>query len=92
MPTSIQRHLASDFADGAPPLPVRIGIHTGDALREADQFFGTTVHSAARVAGHALAGETLVSTVVRDLVGGGPDVAFLERGDVELKGIHAPVV
>jgi class 3 adenylate cyclase len=37
-----------------------------------------------------LAGEILVSTVVRDLVGGGPDVAFLERGDVELKGIEGP--
>jgi class 3 adenylate cyclase len=39
-----------------------------------------------------LAGEILVSTVGRDLVRGGPDVAFLERGDVELKGIHASVV
>jgi len=86
--TSIQRHLASSFADGAQPLPVRIGIHTGDALREADQFFGTTVHYAARVAGHALAGEILVSTVVRDLVAGGSDVVFLERSDVELKGIE----
>jgi adenylate cyclase len=88
--TSIQRDLAGNFADGAPPLPVRIGIHTGDALREADQFFGTTVHYAARVAGHAVAGEILVSTVVRDLVAGGSDVAFLERGDVELKGIEGP--
>jgi adenylate cyclase len=86
--TSIQRHLARNFADGAQPLPVRIGIHTGDALREADQFFGTTVHYAARVAGHALAGEILVSAVVRDLVAGGSDVAFLERSDVELKGIE----
>ena len=45
---------------------------------------------AARVAGHALAGEILVSTVVRDLVASGSDVAFLERGDVELKGIEGP--
>jgi class 3 adenylate cyclase len=86
--TSIQHHLARNFADGAPPLAVRIGIHTGDALREADQFFGTTVHYAARVAGHALGGEILVSAVVRDLVAGGSDVAFLERSDVELKGIE----
>ena len=85
---SIQRHLAGNFADGAQPLPVRIGIHTGDALREADQFFGTTVHYAARVAGHAQGGEILVSAVVRDLVAGGSGVAFLERSDVELKGIE----
>jgi class 3 adenylate cyclase len=88
MPTSIQRHLASDFADGAPPLPVRIGIHTGDALREADQFFGTTVHYAARVASHALGGEVLVSSLVRELVAGGASsVSFSEGREVELKGL-----
>ena len=69
-----------------PPLRVRIGIHTGDALREGEQFFGTTVHYAARVAGHALGGEILVSSVVRDLVSGS-DLNFLEGKKVELKGI-----
>ena len=68
---SIQREVAGAFADDAPPVRVRIGVHTGDALHEADQFFGTTVHYAARVAGHALGGEILVSSVVRDLVAGG---------------------
>lgn len=33
----------------------------------------------------SLGGEILVSAVVRDLVAGGSDVAFLERSDVELK-------
>ena len=42
----------------------------------------------ATAAGHALGGEILVSAVVRDLVAGGSDVAFLERSDVELKGIE----
>jgi class 3 adenylate cyclase len=36
----------------------------------------------------SLGGEILVSAVVRDLVAGGSDVAFLERSDVELKGIE----
>ena len=84
---SIQREVASAFADGAPPVRVRIGLHTGDALQEADQFFGTTVHYAARVASHALAGEILVSSVVRDLVAGGPDIEFLEEREVQLKGL-----
>jgi class 3 adenylate cyclase len=87
---SIQSHVAAELADGTPPLRVRIGIHTGDALREADQFIGTTVHYAARVAGHACGGEVLVSRVVHDLVAGGPDVTFLEGRDVELKGIEGP--
>ncbi len=85
---SIQHRVASQLTDGSPPLRVRIGIHAGDALREADDFFGTTVHYAARVAGHAVGGEILVSSVVRDLVAGGSDVTFLEGREVELKGIE----
>ena len=50
---SSRRSLRS-FADLSPPIRVRIGIHTGDAIKEAEHFFGTTVHYAARVAGHAL--------------------------------------
>jgi adenylate cyclase len=65
---------------------VRIGIHTGDALREADHFYGTTVHYAARVAGSALGGEVLVSNLVRELVGGS-GVSFRESREVELKGL-----
>ena len=84
---SIQRRVADQLIDGMPPIRVRIGIHTGDALREADHFFGTTVHYAARVAGHAVGGEILVSRVVRDLVAGGPDFRFLEGREVRLKGI-----
>jgi len=84
---SIQ-HRVAEHADGTPPLRVRIGIHAGDALREADQFFGTTVHYAARVARHALGGEILVSNVVRDLAAGSSDLDFLEGREVELKGIE----
>ena len=85
---SIQHRVARESDGEAPPVRVRIGIHTGDALREADEFFGTTVHYAARVAGHALGGEILVSSVVRDLVAGSPDMIFLEGSEVELKGIE----
>lgn len=82
---AIQREIDSAFADASPPIRVRIGVHTGDALREADHFFGTTVHYAARVASQALGGEVLVSNLVRDLVAG-PGIDFLESREVELKG------
>ena len=85
---SIQHRVGSELADGTPPLRVRIGIHAGDALREVDDFFGTTVHYDARVAGQALGGEILVSSVVRDLVASGSDLTFLEGREVELKGIE----
>jgi class 3 adenylate cyclase len=86
---SIQRKIESAFAEHSPPILVRIGVHTGDALREADHFFGTTVHYAARVASQALGGEVLVSSLVRDLVAG-PGIDFLESREVELKGLDGP--
>jgi adenylate cyclase len=85
----IQQGIAHAFADSSPPIRVRIGIHTGDAIHEAEHFFGTTVHYAARVAGQALGGEVLVSSVVRDLVGDGAwNASFLDGREVELKGLE----
>jgi class 3 adenylate cyclase len=83
---AIQREVESAFADDSLPIRVRIGMHTGDALHEADRFFGTAVHYAARVASQALGGEVLVSNLVHELVAG-PDVKFLESREVELKGL-----
>ena len=84
---AIQRAVGRAFADVSPPIAVRIGVHTGDALYEGDHFFGTTVHYAARVAGQALGGEVLVSNVVHDLVAG-PGIDFHESREVELKGLN----
>jgi class 3 adenylate cyclase len=58
---AIQLGIDRDFADSSPPIRVRIGIHTGDAIQEAEHFFGTTVHFAS----HALGGEVIVSSLVR---------------------------
>jgi len=82
---AIRKAIEEEFADFAPPIRVRIGMHTGDAIEEADHFFGTTVHYAARVAGQAMGGEVLVSSLVRDLVG---NDSFLEGPEVELKGLE----
>lgn len=86
---AIQRDLAEISVDGEPLIRVRIGVHTGDALREADQFYGTTVHYAARVASSAVGGEVLVSQIVRDLVADS-GVTFRESREVELKGLDGP--
>ena len=83
---AIQLAIDIAFAHQSPPIRVRIGVHTGDAIHEADHFFGTTVNYAARVASHALGGEVLVSQLVHDLVAGSA-IDFLESRDVELKGL-----
>ena len=84
---SIQRRISAAFAEDSAPIQLRIGVHTGDALHDADHFYGTTVHYAARVASSALGGEVLVSSLVRDLVAG-EDVEFPEGREVELKGLE----
>jgi adenylate cyclase len=84
--TAIQREIKHVFDGDSPPIRVRIGVHTGDALQEADHFYGTTVHYAARVASQALGGEVVVSNLVRELVSGS-EIELSEDRDVELKGL-----
>jgi adenylate cyclase len=85
---AIQQEIDRAFPELSPPIRVRIGIHTGDAIKEAEHFFGTTVHYAARVASHATGGEVLVSSAVHELVvSSTADFAFLDGRDVDLKGI-----
>jgi class 3 adenylate cyclase len=85
---AIQHEVDRAFAGSSTPIRVRIGIHTGDAIQEGDHFFGTTVHYAARVASHALPGEVLVSSLVRELIAAGTsDFTFLGGRQVELKGL-----
>ena len=82
---AIQAGIGAAFAATSPPIRIRIGVHTGDAIHEADRFFGTTVNYAARVASQALGDEVLVSQLVHDLVAGS-QVAFLESRDVAAAG------
>lgn len=84
----IQKELRREFSDEGVPIRVRIGVHTGDALQEANDFSGTTVNFAARVAQQALGDEILVSQPTRDLVVlAEPSIVFGEGRDVPLKGL-----
>jgi class 3 adenylate cyclase len=67
-------------------LEVRAGLHTGECELAGDQVRGIAVHTGARVASLAGAGEVLVSSTVHDLVAGS-GIEFAERGVQSLKGI-----
>jgi tetratricopeptide (TPR) repeat protein len=67
-------------------LRVRIGINTGEVIREEGRARGEAVHAAARVAAKATGGEILVSEVVKQLAGTIPDLPFKDRGRLRLKG------
>jgi class 3 adenylate cyclase len=67
-------------------IEIRAGIHTGECeLLDAD-IGGIAVHIAARICGHAGAGEILVSRTVQDLVVGS-GTGFQDRGSIELRGV-----
>jgi class 3 adenylate cyclase len=67
-------------------IQIRAGIHTGECeLLDAD-IGGIAVHIAARICGHAGAGDILVSRTVRDLVVGS-GAGFEDRGTVALRGV-----
>jgi class 3 adenylate cyclase len=82
----IQRALAATPSDGH-GLRVRIGLHTGEPIREEDDFFGKDVVLAARIAAEARGGEILVSRLVRELTEGSGRFSFTDPTDVELKGL-----
>jgi pimeloyl-ACP methyl ester carboxylesterase len=67
-------------------LDVRAGLHTGEVELAGDAVRGIAVHTGARVASYAGAGEVLVSQTVKDLVAGS-GIEFEDRGTRELKGI-----
>jgi class 3 adenylate cyclase len=71
-----------------PPLRVRIGLHTGEAIREGDDFFGRDVILAARIAAHARGGEILVSSLLKALVEPSGEWTFGDEREIELKGLR----
>ena len=71
-------------------IVVRSGLHTGEIELKLDDVAGIAVHIAARVAAEAEAGETVVSSTVRDLVAGSR-LRFQDRGTRALKGLFEEV-
>ena len=85
---AIQRAFARDAEEHPDePIRVRIGCHTGEALRDADRFFGKTVILAARIAGEAKGGEIVASNVLKELTESAGDLRFDSEREVELKGL-----
>jgi class 3 adenylate cyclase len=77
-----------DHPDG--PILVRIGLHTGEAIRDEADFYGKNVVVAARIAARARGGEILASSVVRHLTESAGDIRFEQEREVKLEGLAGP--
>ena len=78
-----------DYDDNHPdePIRVRMGLHTGEALKEADDFLGRTVIIASRIADEAKGGQILVSALLKELTDGTGEFEFGDLREVKLKGL-----
>jgi class 3 adenylate cyclase len=72
------------------PVRVRMGLHTGEAIRDADDFLGSTVNVASRIATEADGGEILVSALLKELCTSSGEFTFDDGEEVELRGLSQP--
>ena len=82
---TIQQRLESGYS--GIPVRVRIGLHAGEALRHADDFYGRTVVIAARIGALALGGEVLASELVHELTRSLGTFNFAPPRTASLKGL-----
>ncbi|MGI8462598.1 MAG: adenylate/guanylate cyclase domain-containing protein, partial [Solirubrobacterales bacterium] len=85
---AIQSDLDDAEAGEDERVRVRMGLHTGQAIRDEGDLFGRSVILAARIAAQARGGEVLVSEQLREAAGGGENGFDFDDGrELELKGL-----
>jgi class 3 adenylate cyclase len=77
--------------DPTSTLRIGVGVHAGETIAYDDQFVGSAVNIASRLAGRAGAGELLISDTLRGLMRTSRSIAMSERGALELKGVTEPI-
>jgi class 3 adenylate cyclase/pimeloyl-ACP methyl ester carboxylesterase len=87
---AIKAALACGIAGEDAGLPLHLGLHAGDVIREDDNVYGGAVNIASRISGLSAPGEVLVSRTVADLARTSAGVSFEDRGEHALKGIAPP--
>jgi class 3 adenylate cyclase len=92
---AMQRAFAERNESAEEPVRVRIGLNAGEPIAEEDpdgrsDLFGTAVNLAARICGHAEAGQILAPIVVRELAAG-KQFLFADLGETALRGFEDPV-
>ena len=87
-----QRSLGTAAWGATGPLRVRMGLHTGTATREHDDYHGTDVNRTARLMAMAHGGQVVASEATYSLVRdeAPADVSFVDLGEHRLKDLARP--
>ncbi len=88
----MQRELRDFTWPGDELLRVRMGIHTGEAVRSSNRIVGFEVHRAARIAAVGHGGQVLLSSTAASLVEGAlpAGVSLRDLGSHRLKDLAGP--
>ena len=76
-----------DRLSGDGDLRVRVGMDTGEVIREEKGYFGRTVFRASRIAELGHGGQVLASEATKVLPDASPDARFTDLGEKELDGL-----
>ena len=85
------RFVDETVSDPSFPLTVGIGIDAGEAVAVEGGYRGGALNLAARLCGQASAGEVLASQEATHLARKVEGVRYVDRGEIHLKGLAAPV-
>jgi class 3 adenylate cyclase/tetratricopeptide (TPR) repeat protein len=87
----IQQAARRPAAGARARFEVRIGIHTGEAMRRQGGYFGTPLVVARRLCDRADRGQIFCSKVVQEFLGSRRGFEFRDLGELQLKGLTEPV-
>jgi len=84
------REIQQELREGS-PIPLRIGVHTGDIIHDEEGVFGDGVNVAARIQGLSVPGGILISAKVWDEVKNQADIQTRSLGSFNLKNVKIPM-
>ena len=75
---------------GETGLHLHLAVHAGEVIVDAGRIYGGPVNYAARLCALTGPDEIIVSDVLRAAIADADDLAFVDRGEHDLKGIEGP--
>jgi predicted ATPase/class 3 adenylate cyclase/DNA-binding CsgD family transcriptional regulator len=90
----VQRAVAAHGWPAGAAVRVRVGVHTGQAVRAGDGYTGVAVHRAARICTVAGGGQVLISQATQAVVEDEEEelgFTLVDAGEYRLKGLDRPV-
>jgi TolB-like protein/class 3 adenylate cyclase len=73
------------------PIPLRIGIHTGEVVIEDNSVYGSVVNLASRVESFSVPGGIFVSDKVNDELKNKTDISTISLGKFQFKNVDTPL-